>query len=161
MKYITAILTAILLLSCGSKKKVTTDIHIKEDTNIEVRDTTTKVSNIEHEKQFITTDTKERIVTMYSVMFDTLYVEGERIITPIVFPSQTEEFRDISTSNYVWKLKMQDSIRNAIEIKYVNQLEEKEKTITKITAKNKVIRITYILLMMIYIAWIIIVYRKR
>lgn len=161
MRYLIVVtLVLLFLFSCGSKK-VTTDYQHKEDTTVEVKDTTTTVSNIESEKQLITTDTKERIVTMYSVRFDTIYVEGERVITPIIFPTQTEEFRDITTSNYVWRLKMQDSIKNSLELKYANRLDEKEKTITKLTGTNKLmITASVVLLILITVTGIAMRYLK-
>lgn len=128
MKKLLSILIVFFLLGCGSTKTVTKkDTEVKED--VTIVDNTTKVSDISSEQQFLSTETKERIVTLYSVRFDTIYVDGERTILPIVFPTQTEEFRDINTSNYVWKIKMQDSIKNAIEIKYKTELKEKDEKI--------------------------------
>lgn len=128
MKKLLSILIVFFLLGCGSTKTVTKkDTEVKED--VTIVDNTTKVSDISSEQQLLSTETKERIVTLYSVRFDTIYVDGERTILPIVFPTQTEEFRDINTSNYVWKIKMQDSIKNAIEIKYKTELKEKDEKI--------------------------------
>lgn len=160
MKYTITILLSLLLISCGSKK-VTSNKNVIEDTNAEVLDTSTTVSKIEGEKQYITTDIKERIVTMYSVRFDTIYIEGERIITPIVFPSQTEEFRDMSTSNYVWKLKTQDSIQNAIELRYNNKLIENEQTIEKLSNQKGAYQLLFILFLICGIIWGIIIFKYR
>lgn len=153
-------LLSLLLIGCGSKK-VTSNKNVIEDTNTEVTDTSTIVSKIENEKQYITTDIKERIVTMYSVRFDTIYTEGERIITPIVFPSQTEEYRDITTSNYVWKLKTQDSIQNAVELRYNNKLIENEQTIEKLSNQKGVYQLLFILFLICGILWGIIIFKYR
>lgn len=160
MKYVITIVLSLLLLSCASSKTAT-NRNVDEETSIEAKDTSTIVSKVEMEKQFISTDIKERIVTMYSVRFDTIYIEGERIITPIVFPSQTEEFRDVSTSSYVWKLKTQDSIQNAIELRYNNKLIENEQTIEKLSNQKGAYQLLFILFLICGIIWGIIIFKYR
>lgn len=157
MKKLLSILIVFFLLGCGSTKTVTKkDTEGKED--VTIVDNTTKVSDISSEQQFLSTETKERIVTLYSVRFDTIYVDGERTILPIVFPTQTEEFRDINTSNYVWKIKMQDSIKNAIEIKYKTELKEKDEKIKQ--HKESKSLLSLILLYVIFMVGILFVIIK-
>ena len=127
MKFKLIILFSILLLfSCGSKKTVT-ESERKEDTNIDYTDNSKKKSDVEIEKQYINTNTKERIVTMYGVHFDTVYVDGKPIIMPIPYITNKEEIRDISTENFLYRLHVKDSIENAISLRFKGKLELKGK----------------------------------
>lgn len=116
----------LVFVSCGSKKTITQS-EKKEDTHIDYIDNSKKKSDVELEKQYVNTNTKERIVTMYGVHFDTVYVDGKPIIMPIPYITNKEEIRDINTENFLYRLHVKDSIENAISLRFKGKLELKGK----------------------------------
>lgn len=145
------------LFSCGSKKTVTKS-EKKEDTNINYTDDSKSVTDIDATKQYVTTNTKERIVTMYGVHFDTVYVDGKPIIMPIPYITSKEEIRDINTENFLYRLHVKDSIQSAITLRFKGKLELNEKEINELKETTiyyqiavLVIAIMGIILLIIYI----------
>ncbi len=148
MKKIIFIFITLSLLSCGSKKTVTQS-EKKEDVKIDYTDNSEKKTEVDLTKQYINSNTKERIITMYGVRFDTLYVDGKPIITPIQFIINKEEIRDINTENFLYKLNVKDSINNAIRLEFKGRLENSSKEIkelkeTKIYYQIAVLIISFI-----------------
>ncbi len=125
------LLSILMLFSCGSKKTVT-ESERKEDANIDYTDNSKKKSDIDLEKQYVNTNTKERIVTMYGVHFDTVYVDGKPIIMPIPYITNKEEIRDINTENFLYRLHVKDSIENAISLRFKGKLETSAKEIKEL-----------------------------
>lgn len=131
MKKIIYLSLFLLLFSCGSKKTVT-KTKGKEDTSIDYTDNSKKKTDVELEKQYINTITKERIITMYGVHFDTVYVDGKPILIPFPYITNKEEFRDINTENFLYRLHVKDSIENAISLRFNNKIESSEKEIKEL-----------------------------
>lgn len=162
MKVKLIILFSILLLfSCGSKKTVTQSER-KEDAKIDYADNSKKKSDVELEKQYINTRTKERIVTMYGVHFDTVYVDGKPIIIPIPYITNKEEIRDISTENFLYRLHVKDSIENAISLRFKGKLELKGKELKEMKETTIYYQIAVLIVSIIGIVLLVyILYRER
>lgn len=54
---------------------------------------------------------------------------GWPVVIPSSYPLKSEIERDIQIKNFIWRLNIQDSIQNAINLKYKSQLDEKDKQI--------------------------------
>lgn len=141
---ILAILIA-LTVGCGSKKTVSQS-EKKEKTDIELTDNSTINTKIEQEQQLIDTKIKERIVTLYGVRFDTIRVDGKETITATPYPLQTEENRDIAIQELRDYLSRKDSIQNAVELKYENDLKEKDNRISEFKETETLYHIALIVL---------------
>lgn len=135
----------LILTGCGSKKSLYQS-EKKERTNIAFTDKSTINSKVEQEKQLVNTNTKERIVTIYGVRFDTIYQDGKPYIIPITFPTQKEENRDINVENYLWRMNTRDSIQNAVQLEFKGILEEKEKKITELKESTIIYQIALLIL---------------
>lgn len=130
-KYIiTALILLLFFVACGSKKSVSQS-QVKEKTDIELTDNSKINTKIETEKQYVNTNTKERIVTYYGVRFDTIYVDGEPVVTPTSYPVKKEEDREIVAQMIKDLFTQMDSTQNAVELKYKSQLDEKDKQISE------------------------------
>ena len=137
-------IVALFLIGCGSKKSISQS-QVKEKTDIEFADNSTINTKIEQEKQYVNTGTKERIVTYYDVRFDTIYRNGEPVVTPMPYPVKKEEDREISEQMEIWKISVQDSIQNAIELKYENDLTEKDKQISELKESTQALQISILI----------------
>jgi len=132
MKHIVIIILMILLIpGCGSKK-FTSQIDKEQKIDISLIDSSTIVKTIEHEKQFVDTHTRERIVTYYGVKLVPHLVNGDTIFIPVSYPERKEEERDIQEQSEIWKTRVRDSIRNAIDLKYRSDLKEKDKRVLEL-----------------------------
>lgn len=138
------LIAALSLIGCGSKKSVSQS-QIKEKTDIELTDNSKINTKIETEKQYVNTGTKERIVTYYDVRFDTIYKDGEPVVIPMPYPVKKEEDREISEQMEIWKISVQDSIQNAIELKYENDLKEKDKQISEFKESTQALQISILI----------------
>lgn len=155
MKKIIYIFLFLLFISCGSKKTVTQSDR-KEDTNIDYTDNSKKQSDIVLEKQYVNTNTKERIVTMYGVHFDTVYVDGKPILIPFPYITNKEEIRDINTENFLYRLHVKDSIENAISLRFKGSLENSEKEIKELKETQIYYQIAFLVISIIGLLFIVI-----
>lgn len=130
-------ISALICTSCGSKKTIAQS-HTKEKTDIELTDNSKINSKIEQEKQLVNTNTKERIVTMYGVRLDTIYKNGEPVIIPLSYLVSKEENRDIAVKNHLYRLSLLDSTQNAVELKYSNKINEKERKIEELKESTRI-----------------------
>ncbi|MEA4918154.1 hypothetical protein [Proteiniphilum sp.] len=132
MKQVIILLSILLLLAGCGTKKFTSHTDRDEKTKFSLVDSSTIVKNIEQEKQFVDTHTRERIVTYYGVKLVPHLVNGDTVYVPVSYPERKEEERDINEQTEIWKTRVQDSIRNAIDLQYRNNLKEKEKKVSEI-----------------------------
>lgn len=138
-------LIAFFATGCGSKK-MSTKTDVKEKSELELTDNSVISSKVEQEKQYTNATTKERIVTMYGVRFDTIQVEGKPYAIPIYFPEQKIEDRTINVDNFIWRMNTQDSIRKAVSLEFKGTLEGKEKKITELKESTMVYQIALLIL---------------
>lgn len=124
------LITLLVFTGCGSKKTVTQS-ETKEKTDIELTDNSKINTKIEQEQQYVNTNTKERIVTFYGVRMVPYPIGGDTVLIPFPYPIQKEENRDISEQACQQKKSIQDSIQNAIDLKYKSQINEKDKKINE------------------------------
>jgi hypothetical protein len=148
-----------LFVECGSKKSIAQS-ETKEKTDIELMDNSKINTKIEQERQFINTDTKERIVTFYGVRFDTIYQQGRGYVIPIYYPVKTEEERDIHTQSLLDKLSVRDSTQKEIELRYKNQLEEKDKKVLESKESTQVYQISLLVVSITALLFLILLIRK-
>lgn len=160
----TVALTLALILffatGCGSKK-ISSQSEIKENTNLELTDNSIITSKVEQETQYINTDIKERIVTFYGVRFDTIEVAGKPFIIPIYYPERREEDRNINTENFVWRLNIQDSIRNAVTLEFKDTLEKKDKKITELKESTIIYQLALLIISIIGIIVLVLYIRIK
>lgn len=123
---------------CGSKRNLA-ETETKEDTEIELTDNSSIVSDITQEKQFIDTAIKERIVTLYGLRVDTIYQNGEPVLIFTSHPLKTEENRDIEISELKDYYNKRDSIQNEIEIRLKGMLELKDKKLSEVKETQKML----------------------
>lgn len=138
---ITILIAALSLISCGSKKTVSQS-NIKEKTDIELTDNSKINTKVEQGKQYINTGTKERIVTFYGMQLIPYPVDGDTVYLPVSYPVKKEEDREISEQIETWRISVQDSIQNAIELKYENDLKEKDKKISELKESTQALQIS-------------------
>lgn len=131
LKFIVLMALLTMCYGCGTKKTISNS-YKKEKTEIDLIDNSAISKKIDNEKQYIDTYTKERIVTLYGVRFDTIYIEGKEYITSLSYPLKKEEERDIDTEKYIYQLSVKDSIQNAVDLRYKNALDEKNKKINEL-----------------------------
>lgn len=144
-KYSIMLIFLLIISGCGSKK-ISSQSESKESTDLELTDNSIITSKVEQEKQFINTDIKERIVTFYGVRFDTIEVAGKPFIIPIYYPERREEDRNINTENFIWRLNIQDSIRNAVTLEFKGTLEKKDKKITELKETTIIYQIALLII---------------
>ncbi|WP_352422264.1 hypothetical protein [Proteiniphilum sp.] len=153
MKQIVIIIFLLLLIpGCGSKK-FTSHTDKKENTDISLVDNSTVVKNIEQEKQYVDTHTTERIITYYGVKLVPHLVNGDTVYVPVSYPERKEEERDINEQAEIWKTRVQDSIRNAIDLQYRSEIEKTEKKISKYNNQNVVILLLILIPLLISLAY--------
>lgn len=131
----TLLISIILLLSScvASKSRLLNEEYEKENTV--VVDTSKIVSKIDLSKQYVDTQTKERIVTYYKLRVDTVYDDnGNANIVATPYKDRVEEDRSIDEQKYIYQLAMKDSINNALMIENERLMElllsEKKETET-------------------------------
>lgn len=144
----------LILMSCGSKKTFTQS-EKKEDIKIDYTDNSKKKSEVEIEKQYVNTNTKERIVTMYGVHFDTIYIDGKPIIMPIPYITSKKEIRDINTENFLYRLHVKDSIENAISLRFKGKLELKGKELKEMKETQIYYQISFLVLSIIGLIFLV------
>lgn len=137
-------IAALFFIGCGSKKSVSQS-QVKEKTDIELTDNSIINTKIEQEKQYIDTHIKERIVTLYGVRFDTIYVDGEPVVTPTSYPVKKEEEREILIEMIKEYASKRDSIQNDIELKYKSQLDEKDKKILESKESTQALQVSILI----------------
>lgn len=145
---------------CGSKKTVS-QTETKEKTDVELTDNSTIVTDITQEQQLVNTSIKERIVTMYGFQMVPVYVDGDTIYTPVYYPLQSEEEREILISKLTEYLQQRDSIQNAIELELKGMLEVKDKQISEIKESKIILHIAISLLAVLGIIVSILYIRAR
>ena len=123
---------------CGSKKNLL-ETETKEDTEIDITDNSSIVSDITQEKQYIDTAIKEHIVTLYGLRVDTIYVDGEATLVYVSYPLEKEENRDIEISELRDYYNKRDSIRNEIEVRLKGMLELKDKKLSEVKETQKIL----------------------
>lgn len=133
------------LTGCGTKKTASQS-EKKEKTGIELTGNSTVNTKVEQEKQYVSTNTKERIVTLYGLRVDTIYQDGEPVLVYTSHPLQKDEEREISMQGLIEIITRQDSVQNAIELKYENDLKEKDKRISEFKETRTLYHIALIVL---------------
>ena len=131
----TLLISIILLFSScvASKSSLLNEEYEKENTV--VVDTSKIVSKIDLSKQYVNTQTKERVVTFYKTRTDTIYSDdGKATVTNNQVIDRIEEDRSIDEQKYIYHLAMKDSINNALRIENERLMElllsEKKETET-------------------------------
>lgn len=128
MKTKIILLLSFVLVACGTKRSVT-ESHVKQRIDSAVVDNSTVNQKIDLEEKWLSTHTDERIVTLFGVRFDTVYVESERKINPVSFPIAKSENRSIDSELNAMRIHLIDSIKKSIDLKYKSQIYEKNRRI--------------------------------
>lgn len=123
---------------CGSKKNLS-ETETKEDTEIELTDNSSIMSDITREKQYIDTTIKERVVTLYGLRVDTIHVDGEATLVYTSYPLEKEENRDIQSSELRDLYQKRDSIQNEINYRMQRAIDAREKELVELKESKKIL----------------------
>lgn len=150
----------LLFIGCGSKKTITQSDK-KEKTDTELTDNSLINKKIEQENQYANTSMKERIVTMYGMQMVPVTVGKDTVKVPFSYPVEKEESRDISVSNFIWRLNVQDSIQNAIDLKYKDTINEKDKNISELKESKMIYQIALLIISIVLVVVLILYFSAK
>ncbi|HBG40102.1 MAG TPA: hypothetical protein DDW85_01645 [Porphyromonadaceae bacterium] len=148
-----------LVSGCGSKKTVS-ESKTKENTDFELTDNSKINTKIKQEEQYINTNTKERIVTLYGLRVDTVYENGRPTIIPTSYPIMSDEQKNTSIVNLLQNMIKQDSIQNSIELLYERKIDDYSKQISHIKESTQVFQIAFLISSIVALLFIILFFKK-